>query len=117
MGHTDRTITPTSRERVTVRMAADRDAVALSRLAALDSAAMPVGPTLLAEIDGEPAAALPVMGGPAVADPFRRTSAAVELLELRAAQIRGGGMTGARPATYRERLRALIGTSPAVPLH
>ena len=116
MTRTDDTITAASGSRVTVRMADDRDAVALARLAALDSAAPPVGPTLLAEIDGEVAAALPLTRGAAVADPFRRTSAAIELLELRAAQIRAHAVRTARPASYGERLRALIGTSRAVPL-
>ena len=72
---------------VTVRVAGPADALALSRLAALDSAAVPTGPTLVAEVDGQVVAALPVGGGAAVADPFRHTASAVSLLELRAAQI------------------------------
>lgn len=82
------TFQPTS-ARITVRVADDGDASALVRLAALDSAPVPDRPTLVAEIDGEPVAALPLNAGRAVADPFRRTSAAVEMLELRAAQLRG----------------------------
>ena len=74
--------------RVTVRIAQDSDARALVRLAVLDCAEVPAGPTLLAEVDGEVAAALAVGGGCAVADPFRRTEALIALLELRAAQLR-----------------------------
>ncbi len=107
MGHTDTTIV--AETRVTVRMADDGDAGALARLAALDSAGFPAGPTLVAEFDGEPAAALPVAGGPAVADPFLRTAAAIEMLELRAAQLR---RSHERPASGRfasfDRLRALV---------
>ena len=101
MSHADHTI-------VTVRVADQRDASTLARLAALDSAPIPMGPALVAEVDGEAIATIPIAGGPAVADPFRRTSAAIELLELRAAQIRGRGGTVVAPASYGERLRALI---------
>lgn len=93
---------------IIVRVAGAADGQTLARLAALDSAPELVGPTLVAEIDGEAAAALPIAGGSAVADPFRHTSAAVELLELRAAQIRGQARRAAPPASYRERLRAFI---------
>lgn len=98
---------PTSSD-VTVRIAGDGDAVVLARLAALDSAAMPVAPALLAEVGGEAVAALPVAGGAAVADPFRRTTAALQLLELRAAQIRAHGRGTTTPASSRRRLLALI---------
>lgn len=102
--------------RVTVRMADARDGPTLERLAALDSAAMPVGPTLVGEIDGEAVAALPVAGGAAVADPFRRTSAAIELLELRAAQLRRHAGAATTPGSYARRLRALIRAPHASPL-
>ena len=114
MPRADRTLEVAGGSKVTVRMAVDDDARALARLAALDSAAMPVGPTLVAEIDGEAAAALPLTGGAPVADPFRRTSAALQLLELRAAQIHGGAATSTR--SYGARLRALIRWPRAVPL-
>jgi hypothetical protein len=39
---------------VVIRIATAADAVALRRLAALDSAPPPVGPALIAEADGEP---------------------------------------------------------------
>ena len=93
---------------VTVRIAEGGDERTLARLAALDSAAMPVGRTLLAEVDGEVIAALPVAGGAAVADPFRRTSAAIELLELRAAQLRAHGPTATLPGSYPGRLLAQL---------
>jgi hypothetical protein len=91
---------------VTVRLSEASDARALLNLAALDSAAVPSRPTLLAVRDGETVAAVPVSGGRAIADPFRRTAAIVELLELRAAQLRGEGRP--RTSSARARLRNLM---------
>ena len=62
---------------------------AIQRLARLDSARRPSGPVLVAAVGGKPAAALPLDGGPAIADPFQPTAALVSLLELRVAQMRG----------------------------
>jgi hypothetical protein len=62
---------------------------AIERLAQLDSARRPAGPVLVAAVGGEPVAAVPLDGGPAIADPFQRTAALVSLLDLRAAQLRG----------------------------
>jgi hypothetical protein len=62
---------------------------AIERLAQLDSARRPTAPVLVAAVGGEPVAAVPLDGGPAIADPFQRTAALVSLLELRAAQMRG----------------------------
>ena len=108
MPRTDHTISASSGSHVTVRMAEAADVPTLARLAALDSAAMPAAPTLVAEIDGDAVAALPLRGGAAVADPFHRTAAAIELLELRAAQIRGDGATATSPGQYGRRLWALL---------
>lgn len=108
MPRSDHTISPESGAHLIVRVADAADARTLARLAALDGAAELVGPTLVAEIDGEAAAALPIAGGAPVADPFRHTMAAIELLELRAAQLRGDGRQAGAPDSYRERLRAFI---------
>ena len=70
-----------------IRTAGRRDAGTLERLAALDSGPTPTGPTLVAEVDGHVVAALP-LSGEAVADPFMPTAAVVEMLRLRAAQLR-----------------------------
>ncbi|MCW2986630.1 MAG: hypothetical protein JWR63_4200, partial [Conexibacter sp.] len=72
---------------VTIRPAFPDDAHALARLAALDSSRLPTGPLLLAEIDGEPWAAVALRNGRAIADPFRPTAALVDLLRRRAAQL------------------------------
>ncbi len=75
-------MTPKS-DSITIRPAEAGDAAALRRLAALDSAEADFGPTLLAEVDGAPAAAIDLADGRVVADPFRLTADLVALLDLR----------------------------------
>lgn len=71
-------------EPVTVRPAYSADDPALRQLAALDCAAVPPAPLLLAEVDGELRAALSLWDGAVIADPFHPTIALVELLRARA---------------------------------
>jgi hypothetical protein len=73
---------------VVVRRAKAADGPALAALAALDEVDAPVGGMLVAEVDGSLRAALPLDGGRAFADPFRPTAQLVELLRLRAQQVR-----------------------------
>jgi hypothetical protein len=61
----------------------------IERLARLDSAPCPRGRVLVAAVGGEPRAALPLDGGPAIADPFHRTVELVALLGMRVAQLNG----------------------------
>ena len=71
------------REDVVLRRSTAQDAAALTRLAQLDGAPRPVGAVLVAELDGEIVAAVPVEGGRAIADPFRPTAELVALLKAR----------------------------------
>jgi hypothetical protein len=71
-----------------IRPARPADESAIERLAQLDTAETPSGKLLLAERDGEVVAALPLDGGRAIADPFTRTDGLVQLLSLRARQLR-----------------------------
>ena len=107
----DKTVTSSE---LTVRLAESTDALSLVNLAALDSADVPSRPALVAVRDGEVVAALPVNGGRAVADPFKHTAAIVELLELRAAQLRGEGHSGS-PAVA-ARVRSFVRRPQAVSL-
>lgn len=68
-------------ESITIREATGKDRPAIERLAQLDEAPTPTGGTLLGFVDGQLAAARPLTGGQAVADPFMRTAALVELLD------------------------------------
>lgn len=72
---------------VAIRRSDGPDQPALARLAELDSAPRPIGPHLLVEEDGVVRAALPLDGGPSIADPFHRTAELVALLELRMRQL------------------------------
>ena len=69
---------------ISIRAATNGDGPALARLAALDSASVPFGPVLLAEIDGRPAAALAIRENRVIGDPFKRTAELVELLRMHA---------------------------------
>jgi hypothetical protein len=80
----------------------------IARLAQLDSARRPSGAVLVAAVGGEPVAALPLDGGPPIANPFQRTAALVALLELRVAQMRD------RPTPGRRARSIVASVSPAL---
>ncbi|HEU5361833.1 MAG TPA: hypothetical protein VFU56_00770 [Gaiellaceae bacterium] len=73
---------------VELRLCKPLDDPALERLAALAERPVPEGRLVVALVGGEIVAALPLAGGPALADPFRRSAHVLPLLELRAAQLR-----------------------------
>jgi hypothetical protein len=75
------------RKRIDIRWAEDEDEGVLRKLAHLSSRALPRGPFLLAESDGEPLAALSVATGESVADPFVASYDLVALLELRSRHL------------------------------
>ena len=75
---------------VLIRPASPRDETQIARLAALDERPqLPRGERLIGELEGRVVAALDIRSGRAVADPFVPTSKIVELLGLRASQVRG----------------------------
>jgi len=76
---------PLTLSEITIRPAYADDDSALVRLATLDSAPVPAGPLLLAEVDGELRAALATDSGTVVADPFFRTVDLISLLHKHAA--------------------------------
>ncbi|HVP01516.1 MAG TPA: hypothetical protein VMT10_03015 [Solirubrobacteraceae bacterium] len=75
--------------RVVLRRAQAQDGAAIAQLAALDTAPRPRGELLIVELDERIVAAVPVDGGPAVADPFEPTAGLVDLARRRAALLRG----------------------------
>jgi hypothetical protein len=95
---------------IVIRMSRPDDRSALERLAALDSKTLPNGNAfLLAEIDGELAAALALdREGELVSDPFRPTANLRELLRLRASRM--GANRGTR-SPGRRRLRLALRTA------
>jgi hypothetical protein len=76
----------TTAPHISIRLATEADNTTLIQLAALDSAAAPNGSVLVADVGGEIVAARSLARERSIADPFRRTAAIRELLELRARQ-------------------------------
>ena len=76
---------------VAIRLAGKDDAVAIRTLEQLDSHALSDGARLLATLDGVPVAALAVADDSVVADPFESTQPVVDLLRIRARQLRIAG--------------------------
>jgi hypothetical protein len=105
-----------NRRDLTIRRSQPGDALALGRLARLDDTLYDGESCLLAEAGGELWAALPLHGGPGFADPFRPSGEALELLELRRAQllVAVGGETGvSRARRAARRLRRYRGPASA----
>lgn len=75
------------RGRIDIRWAEGDDDAGLRRLAHLSSRALPRGPFLLAEADGELLAARSLATGETVSDPFVATYDLVALLELRSRHL------------------------------
>jgi len=74
-------------ESVALRLCSVHDDDALERLAQREGRPGPQGRFVLAEVDGQLVAALPLRGGEPLTDPFRPTAHLLPLLRLRAAQL------------------------------
>ena len=72
---------------ITIRFARPDDHRALARLAQLDSAHLPTGPLLIAEVADDVRVALSMSDGAAIADPFHRTAVLQQLLRTSAAYL------------------------------
>lgn len=73
---------------IELRLCRDGDDPALEQLAALAERPLPFGRFVVALVNGQLVAALPLSGGHMLTDPFVRTTHLRPLLELRAAQLR-----------------------------
>ena len=71
-------------EPITIPESTEADVASVRRLAALDDRRPPHGPALLAYVGGELRAAVGLLDGQAVADPFHRTADIVDMLRLQA---------------------------------
>jgi hypothetical protein len=99
---------------ITIRRAYPDDAKRLKSLARLDSRRLIPGDLLVAEADDELLAAVAIDDDWAVADPFQRTAARVDLLQARARQLRLSGRR--QSGVVRRRALAMCPwAAPAVP--
>jgi hypothetical protein len=73
---------------VVIRPAAASDARAIARLAEASERRPPAGPVIVAEVEDEVVAALPLDGRYVLSDLLRPTGDVVQLLELRSEQLR-----------------------------
>lgn len=87
-----------------IRSAADEDEQTLRRLAGLDSQPPLLHPALIGEIDGKPAAAISLIDGRVIADPFRSTAGLRQVLQTRYRVLR----TYSRTPSLPERLYAAV---------
>lgn len=94
---------------LTLRICCEADGDALRVLAERDTARVPAGRVLAAQVGGRIVAAISLDTRRVIADPFLPTADAVELLRRRAAQIR----RAERPRLRRRR-QAGSSTSPAI---
>lgn len=103
-------------EPIAVRLLGPADAAEIVRLAGADSAHAPSGEILGAEVSGRLVAALSLDDASLIADPFRPTAAAVELLRMRARQLGlprpRRGLRVRLPSRRRSRSAALVPSPP-----
>lgn len=95
----------TGEQAVTLRRATAADECALVLLAQLDSARPLRGDVLVAEVDGRLCAALSLLDGRQIADPFRPSTLVRRLLEVRARRLRDAA--AGRSHRVRRLVRAL----------
>lgn len=82
---------------VVLRGARVSDRSAVAALAALDGVLPPLGPALVAVVEGVIRAVVPLDGGRPFSDPFSATRDLVVLLEARARQLEAARLAPARP--------------------
>ena len=73
-------------EPITITQSTEANSDEVWRLALLDDRRAPRGPALLAYVDGQLRAAVGLVDGQAVADPFHPTADLVEMLRFQARQ-------------------------------
>jgi hypothetical protein len=96
---------PIGSDHIEIRLATEGDRPALEALALLDAKRPPAGSALVAFVEGELVAALPLDGSDALGDPFRPTADLVRLLSVRAAQLARTSKRDGRRVFGRPRVR------------
>jgi hypothetical protein len=76
-----------------IRRATEADDSALRDLAELDGRPALSGPALVGEIDGAPAAAVSLIDGRVIADPFKPTAVLTQILRMRFNSMRSHART------------------------
>jgi hypothetical protein len=76
-----------------IRQATEADEPALHQLAELDSQRGLSGPALVAEIGGNPAAAISLADGRVISDPFQQTAVARQMLHMRVRALQAHSRT------------------------
>ena len=89
---------------ITIRLATAEDEDTVRRLAQRDTRAVPDGDLLIALVDETLRAAVSLVSGEAIADPFHRTDELVRILQLQRSERRHGAPNGARPRRMLGRL-------------
>ena len=87
-----------------IRQSTEADEAALHRLAELDSQRPLSGSSLVAEIGGDPAAAISLADGRVIADPFRHTAVARQILRVRVGAMTAHSQTPSLPDRIRRAL-------------
>jgi len=80
---------PASESAITVRPARPEDDARLAALASMEELTLPEGPLLVALVDHEVEAAMPLEGGAPIANPFQPAAGLLTLLRVRAEQLEG----------------------------
>jgi hypothetical protein len=104
---------PIADDAVLLRLGGASDARSLERLAALEGREVPQGRHLVAEVNGEIVAALPLEGGRFFADPFRPTAHLLPLMRSRAAQLDGRRRPRRTLGVFKGVVTRTVGHQPA----
>ena len=87
-----------------IRWSTEADEPTLHRLAELDSQRPLSGPALVAEVGGDPAAAIALSDGRVIADPFQHTAVARQMLRMRFGALEAYSTTPSLPDRIRKAL-------------
>jgi hypothetical protein len=102
---------------ICLRLATSRDDAALVQLAQLSGRVKVPGPWVIAEVDGQLCAAVPLAGGEPLGDPFRPMAELQALLSLRAKQLRGDErLPRSKIRRARRRFRVTLGRGSQPPV-